>query len=226
MSLWFLQPGITLETVFMRVLSVLVIILLVLPLHECAHAWVAYRLGDSTAKNRGRLTLNPLPSIDPIGAVCILLFGFGWAKPVPVDPRYFLKNPKGKMALTALAGPVSNLLAGLVGALVFYLILFLTGFAVNTAMEYVATFFLYYITININLAVFNLIPLPPLDGSRILAAFLPDRMVYQYYRYENIIMLAVFVLLFTGVLSRPLGWLSGQIYSGIMYLASLPFSFV
>ncbi|MFR4143858.1 MAG: site-2 protease family protein [[Clostridium] leptum] len=107
--LWFLQPGVTLETVFMRVLSVLVIILLVLPLHECAHAWVAYRMGDSTAKNRGRLTLNPLPSIDPIGALCILLFGFGWAKPVPVDSRYFTKNEGQKWLLTALAGPVFEL---------------------------------------------------------------------------------------------------------------------
>ena len=140
--LWFLQPGVTLETVFMRVLSVLVIILLVLPLHECAHAWVAYRMGDSTAKNRGRLTLNPLPSIDPIGALCILLFGFGWAKPVPVDSRYFTKNAKAKMALTALAGPVSNLLAAFVGALIFYLIAFLTGYSTSVIMSSVATLLL------------------------------------------------------------------------------------
>ena len=221
--LWFLQPGVTLETVFMRVLSVLVIILLVLPLHECAHAWVAYRMGDSTAKNRGRLTLNPLPSIDPIGALCILLFGFGWAKPVPVDSRYFTKNAKAKMALTALAGPVSNLLAAFVGALIFYLIAFLTGYSTSVIMSYVATFFLYYITININLAVFNLIPLPPLDGSRILGAFLSDRALRTYYRYQNVFVMLMFVLLLTGALSGPLGIVQNFFYRIIITLAKLPF---
>ena len=207
----------------MRVLSVLVIILLVLPLHECAHAWVAYRMGDSTAKNRGRLTLNPLPSIDPIGALCILLFGFGWAKPVPVDSRYFTKNAKAKMALTALAGPVSNLLAAFVGALIFYLIAFLTGYSTSVIMSYVATFFLYYITININLAVFNLIPLPPLDGSRILGAFLSDRALRTYYRYQNVFVMLMFVLLLTGALSGPLGIVQNFFYRIIITIAKLPF---
>ena len=101
--LWFLQPGVTLETVFMRVLSVLVIILLVLPLHECAHAWVAYRMGDSTAKNRGRLTLNPLPSIDPIGALCILLFGFGWTLLFVVKPLFHALSTAG-VVLVILGG--------------------------------------------------------------------------------------------------------------------------
>ena len=194
--LWFLQPGVTLETVFMRVLSVLVIILLVLPLHECAHAWVAYRMGDSTAKNRGRLTLNPLPSIDPIGALCILLFGFGWAKPVPVDMRYF-KKPKQGMAITALAGPVSNLLLAM---------LLLLGARITIA-HYVDTAFcsglLNFLAMtaymSVGLGLFNLIPISPLDGSKVLFAFLPDRAYMTLMRYEKYGMLVLFVLVWLGV---------------------------
>ena len=194
--LWFLQPGVTLETVFMRVLSVLVIILLVLPLHECAHAWVAYRMGDSTAKNRGRLTLNPLPSIDPIGALCILVFGFGWAKPVPVDMRYF-KKPKQGMAITALAGPVSNLLLAM---------LLLLGARITIA-HYVDTAFcsglLNFLAMtaymSVGLGLFNLIPISPLDGSKVLFAFLPDRAYMTLMRYEKYGMLVLFVLVWLGV---------------------------
>ena len=180
----------------MRVLSVLVIILLVLPLHECAHAWVAYRMGDSTAKNRGRLTLNPLPSIDPIGALCILLFGFGWAKPVPVDMRYF-KKPKQGMAITALAGPVSNLLLAM---------LLLLGARITIA-HYVDTAFcsglLNFLAMtaymSVGLGLFNLIPISPLDGSKVLFAFLPDRAYMTLMRYEKYGMLVLFVLVWLGV---------------------------
>ena len=115
--MWFLQPSMTIPGVIMTILSMLMIIFLVLPLHECAHGWVASKLGDTTARFSGRLTLNPLSHIDPFGAVALLLFGFGWAKPVPINPRNF-KNPKAGMAITALAGPVSNLLAAFVGAAV------------------------------------------------------------------------------------------------------------
>ncbi len=222
--MWFMQSGITLMSVLMRVMSVIVIIFLILPLHEYAHGYVAYKLGDYTAKLNGRLTLDPIASIDPIGALGILLFGFGWAKPVPVNPSNF-KNPKRDMALTALAGPVANLLAAIVGALILNVIYLFNGVIPLQVLLWIKMFFQYYIMINIGLAVFNLIPLPPLDGSRILAAFIPDNIVYKYYQNQNIIMIIVFVLLFTGILSVPLSYIQSILYSAIMNITSFPFSF-
>ena len=203
----------------MQILAVAFIIFCILPLHEFAHGWMAQRLGDNTAKLQGRLTLNPLASLDPMGALMILLFGFGWAKPVPVDPRYF-KNPKKGMALTALAGPVANILAALAGALILNILAF---FGVSHVL--VLIFFTYYIRINAMLAVFNLLPVPPLDGSRIVAAFLPDRMMWQYYRYQRQIVLVLFLLLFLGVLDRPLAVVDNLVESAVYWVASLPFRF-
>jgi Zn-dependent protease len=209
-------------TILMQVLAVMVVIFGVLPLHECAHGWIAYKLGDNTAKYSGRLTLNPLPHIDPMGALFILLFGFGWAKPVPVDPRNF-KNPKRGMAITALAGPVSNLLAALVGGFL-YVALGLFGGGMPYFLFMALDLFLsYYIIINVSLAVFNLLPLPPLDGSRILGAFLSDRALSKYYQYERYIMLGLMLLLFLGVLDAPLGFLQERLMQGVMYFAKLPF---
>lgn len=220
--MWFLQSNLNIVDVLIRILSVLVIIFTVLPLHECAHGWVAYKLGDNTAKYSGRLTLNPLPHIDPLGALGILLFGFGWAKPVPVDARYF-KNPKAGMAITALAGPVSNLLAAFLGYVIFNVVGLFADVMSAQVYLWIYIFFNSYVSINIGLAVFNLLPLPPLDGSKIFAAFIPNRMLYKYYQYENYIMIIVFVLLFTGVLSTPLNYLSVWVGQGISWLAALPF---
>jgi len=204
--------------IVMQILAVLFVIFCILPVHEYAHGKVAMKLGDPTARNMGRLTLNPIASIDPMGALFILLFGFGWAKPVPVDPRYF-KKPKRDMALVALAGPVSNLLVALIGAIVYNIILVIF----KTVPVFVWMFFMYYIVINISLATFNLIPIPPLDGSKILAAFLPDRVLYKFYRYQNVFMMVVFLLLFSGVLSYPLSIFRTAVETGIMWLADLPF---
>jgi Zn-dependent protease len=212
------QP-IDMASIVSQILATLFIIFCILPLHECAHGWVAYKLGDNTARYQGRITLNPVTSIDPIGALFLLLFGFGWAKPVPVDSRYF-KNPKRDMAITALAGPVSNLLASLVGALIYIGILIA---AKGNRPEFLDRFFGAYISINVALAVFNLIPLPPLDGSKILGAFLSNKTLYNYYRYQNIIVMVAFLILFSGVLSGPLNYLQGVFFNGILWLAQLPY---
>ena len=137
-----------------------------LSFHEFAHAWMAYRLGDSTAARMGRLTLNPMSHLDPMGSLALLLMGFGWAKPVPVDARY-LENPRWDMVKVAAAGPISNIILAIIAALVLRL-LFDSDFLSNS----VKTFFIIFMQINITLAVFNLLPVSPLDGSQILSPFL------------------------------------------------------
>jgi len=140
-----------------------------LSFHEFAHAWMAYRLGDSTAARMGRLTLNPMSHLDPIGSLALLLMGFGWAKPVPVDPRY-LENPRQDMVKVAAAGPISNIILAIIAALVLRLL-----FDTNLLSNSIKTFFIIFMQINITLAVFNLLPVSPLDGSQILSPFLENK---------------------------------------------------
>jgi len=140
-----------------------------LSFHEFAHAWMAYRLGDSTAARMGRLTLNPISHLDPFGSIALLLMGFGWAKPVPVDTRY-LQNPKEDMVKVAAAGPISNIILAIIAALALRF-LFSTGLITNS----IKTFFIIFMQINITLAVFNLLPVSPLDGSQILSPFLEKK---------------------------------------------------
>ncbi len=213
-----------LASILAQVLAVLVIIFLILPFHEWAHAQTAYLLGDKGIKQRGRLSLNPLSHIDPIGALMMILVGFGWAKPVPVDSRYF-KNPRVGMAITALMGPVANLVAAVAGMLVFQIIWAVSpNFLIqNQFGVYVLTFLVFYITVNVNLAVFNLLPIPPLDGSKIMFTFLPDKAVEFFYRYQMIFFAALFVLLWTGPLSYVLGFLSRWVSFGLYTLTALPF---
>ena len=211
------------EAILMQIVATLFVIFCILPLHEYAHGWMAERLGDHTARAAGRLTLNPLASLDPFGALFLLLFGFGWAKPVPVNPWNF-KKPKRDMAIAALAGPVSNLLAALVGAILYYVLIFtVLPNAPIAVFLGVNSFFNVYIVINVGLAVFNLLPVPPLDGSRIVSAFLSDRAMNAYYRYQNVIVMVLFLLLFSGVLDRPLNIAQNAALDGILWLAGLPF---
>lgn len=210
-----------------QVLAILVIVFLVLPFHEWAHAFTALKLGDTSVKYRGRLTLNPMAHIDPFGALALLLFGFGWAKPVPIDPRNF-KNPKLGMGIVALMGPVANIVAAIVGGLIFHAIAaFAPAFFTGEGFGYYLNLFLvFYIQINVSLAVFNLLPIPPLDGSKILFVFLPDRAVAWFYRYQNIISIVLIALLWMGVLSVPLNFLSKYVLTFVNWITSLPFSFV
>lgn len=212
-------------SVAVQIAAILIIIFLVLPFHEWAHAFTASKLGDTAIKYRGRLTLNPLAHIDPVGALSLLLFGFGWAKPVPVDPRNF-KKPKLGMALVALMGPVANIVAAIVGGLIINAIgKFAPSFITGTVGGYVMLFFSFYVQINVRLAVFNLLPIPPLDGSKILFVFLPDRAVEWFYRYQRIISLLLLVLLWVGVLTIPLNFLSNYLLKFVSWITALPFSF-
>ncbi len=207
-------------------LLTLPVILIALTVHEMSHGYIAYKLGDPTARNMGRLTLNPLKHLDPIGALCMLLAGFGWAKPVPINTRYF-KKPKRDMALSALAGPVSNLILALIGVLikaiiikVFISVYPVSEFAFNVFRVAVA-FFEIFSLLNIGLAVFNLIPCPPLDGSRIFYSFLSPKYYFGVMKYERYISIGILVLLYTGALSTPLGYVRNYIMMGMEWLVDL-----
>lgn len=202
------------------------VILLSLTIHEVAHGWIASRLGDPTAKNLGRLSLNPLKHLDPIGTIMMLVVGFGWAKPVPINVRYF-KNKRRDMALTALAGPVSNLVIAFIG-IFFYMVLSRTlynALVSGNSLAYVIVLFFYvFYTLNLYLAIFNLLPIPPLDGSRILFIILPDRYYFGIMKYERYIMLVMMLLLFTGMFTAPLSFIVSAIETGMKaVIGLLPF---
>ena len=200
-------------------------VLIALTFHEFAHGYMAYKLGDPTAKNLGRLTLNPLKHLDPIGTICMIFFHFGWAKPVPINSRYF-KKPRRDMALTAAAGPIMNFILALFGVLVCRILtkIFVAFPAQSDFVYYIQyaalTLFSYFHMLNLSLGVFNLIPIPPLDGSRIFYIFLPQKWYFGVMKYEKYIQLALLVLLWTGLLSRPLSAAVSWISGGMQWLVS------
>jgi len=181
-------------------------LLFALTFHEFAHGFVAYRLGDPTARDAGRLTLNPLKHLDPIGTIAFFFIKFGWAKPVPVNPSYF-RNPKKDMLWVALAGPMTNLALAVISAIVTKGIWLLA-----TMLPYSATaeailvplngMLIASVWINLVLCIFNFLPIPPLDGSRILTGLLPNDLARSYLRVERYGFIIILVLAFSGILSK------------------------
>lgn len=214
----------SLVQLLLRVAAVLICIVF----HEVSHGVAAYLLGDPTAKAQRRLSLNPIRHIDPFGALMMLLVGFGWAKPVPVDMRYF-KKPKSGMAITALAGPVSNFILAYVMMLLAYL--FLGIFVVNE-MPYsdftqgILDFCIMTASLSIGLGVFNLIPFPPLDGSKVLGILLPDRIYYKILRYEFAGTFILMALLWLGVLDGPLYAVRSFFTNSLLNLAQWPYDLI
>jgi len=206
----------------MLLVSYAAVVFLTLPLHEWAHAFVATKLGDPTPRWHGRLSLNPMKHLDMIGTAMLVLFGFGFAKPVPVNPRYF-KNPRAGMALVALAGPVSNLLLATVSmGLCRLMFEFMTpNQTVITILYYAAEIFLMIAIVNISLAVFNLLPIPPLDGYRVASLFLPSRWTYWMDANQQLLSYGVLLLLATGQLSGPLTDVNDAVRGALMNLFGL-----
>ena len=229
--------------------EILVYLLLFIPIylisfsvHEAAHAFTAWKLGDPTARNLGRLTLNPMKHLDPIGTIAMLVIGIGYGKPVPINSRYF-KKPKRDMAISSAAGPLSNLLLAFIGMVGYTITNQLTpfvgkglrtwpftyyasldGFPTSTMVGMILmTFFFYFGWMNVSLAIFNLIPIPPFDGSRIAFAILPDRYYWKVMQYERYIMIGLIAVIFG--LNRvlpvsPIALIAEKILSGIYFLAN------
>lgn len=206
----------------------MVVIFVTLPIHEWAHGFASTRLGDPTPRYQGRLTLNPLAHIDWLGALGILVCGIGWAKPVQVNARYY-KSPKWGMALVAFAGPMSNILTAFVVKIIFNLVVAIfsfTDFLQANPIWYTMIYLFFDIIayVSVNLAVFNLIPIPPFDGSRILFTFLPQKYYFKIMQYERFIFIGILILLYTGILSFPLEVITSFIMLIIEYIANLPFN--
>ena len=196
--------------------------LLCIGFHETCHGLAAFALGDPTAKRMGRLSLNPLRHIDPIGLLMMVTVRFGWAKPVPVDMRYF-KNPKMGMAVTALAGPVSNLVLSILALMLYAVCDFYYQYTGRELLYWLSTFLIYTAVLSVGLAVFNLLPVPPLDGSKILFSVLPDRawlMLMRYERYGSFLLMGLLVL---GVLDGPLSAMRTAVLDWLCSFCLWPF---
>ncbi len=199
-----------------------------LSIHEFAHGYAACKMGDNTAKNMGRLNLSPMSHLDPIGALCLFLFGFGWARPVPVNPRNFKSGKyKSGMVLTSLAGPLSNLLVTFIACLILSIIgrivssVSLTAKVAVMALNVFIIILYTLIEMNISLAIFNLIPIPPLDGSKILNAVLPAGTYFKIMQYEQYGFIILIILINTPIFGSILNWLANFVLSAFDWIIGL-----
>ena len=211
----------------LQIITKILIIFLVLPIHECAHAWAAHKMGDETAAYSGRLTLNPLAHIDILGALCLLITGFGWAKPVPINPLKFKKQRFG-IAITAAAGPLSTLAVSFIAMIIYRIVLSLpggSGYFLSSAGDITGGFVILYILqffilVNIGLAIFNLIPIPPLDGSKIISYFTSAKLDRWIYEHQLIVNAVFFAVIITGILSKPLNIIGGYVYDLFWFITN------
>jgi Zn-dependent protease len=215
------MDSLTLENIIMMV----PILLIALPFHEFAHGWVAWKMGDPTAKDAGRLTLNPIRHLDLVGTIMMFIAHVGWAKPVPINPSYF-RNRRTGTILVSLAGPLSNLILAFLSTFIWGVVVKLSSIGVipvesDTAVSVllaVEQFFTTLIIVNISLAVFNLIPIPPLDGSRLISSFIPEESYYRFARYEQYIglaFLALVVFLPENIFGRFLSFFAIPLYNSM-----------
>ncbi|MBP3359700.1 MAG: site-2 protease family protein [Clostridia bacterium] len=202
--------------------------LIALSVHEFAHGYVSSKLGDPTPRAQGRLTLNPMAHLDPIGTLLMIFTGFGWAKPVQINPMYYKDRTKG-MALTAAAGPVSNFIMAFIGMLIGVILACILSSAgvSGSVVSWILTFTSVFTQLNLCFMVFNLIPFPPLDGFKIFGMFMPRNVYYKILQYEHYIMYALMLLCLLGVFSSIIGtgvsFVYRLIYGAVMNIVGLFF---
>ena len=209
------------QQIIITIFAYAVILLIAIPIHECSHCFMAYLLGDDTGLLSGRVTLNPIRHWDPMGTIGILTVGIGWGKPAPVNPVRGRKvSARAFMAITAAAGPISNILLSYIFMLIGKLVWFIFGASNPEVVYYVYFAFIMAAQINISLAVFNMLPIPPFDGSRILLVFLKERTYFKLMQYEQYIMIGVLLICWTGILDYPLTFLNNAVMSFLDFTTS------